>query len=82
LPKRRIIVTLAEVRSQWKKVMVTGTMVLLLAVLTGCSGFSATRSISPASLLLPGLLQADPLPSLPSDGTLPAVPANTDLAGS
>jgi hypothetical protein len=70
------------VRSQWKKLWAVAAMALLLTVLTGCGGFSATRSISPASILLPGLLQADPLPPAPTDGTLPTVPADTDLAGS
>jgi len=40
-------------------------------LVTGCGGFSATRSISPATFLLPGLMQADPQPEAP-DRDLPA----------
>jgi len=31
----------------------------------GCGGFSASRSVSPASILLPGLLKAEPPPAPP-----------------
>ena len=34
-----------------------GGLVLLSA---GCSGINASKSVSPATFLLPGLLQADP----------------------
>jgi hypothetical protein len=42
--------------------------VALLA--TGCSGINASKSFSPASFFLPGLLQADPPP--PPDQAAPA----------
>jgi hypothetical protein len=29
---------------------------------SGCSGFNASGSISPATFLLPGLMKADPVP--------------------
>jgi hypothetical protein len=34
----------------------------LLLLAAGCGGFTASKSISPASFLLPGLLKADPPP--------------------
>jgi hypothetical protein len=37
---------------------------------TGCSGINASKSFSPASFFLPGLLQADPPPS--DDESTPA----------
>jgi hypothetical protein len=36
-----------------------------VVLLAGCSGINATHSISPASFLLPGLLQNDPRPAQP-----------------
>jgi hypothetical protein len=51
--------------------------VLLFAA--GCGGLSATKSISPASFLLPGLIKATPQPSHP-EGTLPAVETGTEIA--
>jgi hypothetical protein len=43
----------------------------LLAFVAGCSGINVSKSVSPATFLLPGLLQADPPPSQP-DVDLPA----------
>jgi len=31
----------------------------------GCSGINMSKSVSPATFLLPGLLKADPPPALP-----------------
>ena len=31
----------------------------------GCSGINSTQSVSPATFLLPGLMQADPPPAYP-----------------
>jgi hypothetical protein len=39
---------------------------------TGCGGISATKSFSPASFFLPGLMRADPAPVLPPA----AIPTN------
>jgi len=36
------------------------TIPAILLVATGCGGFSGSHSVSPASFLLPGLMQADP----------------------
>jgi hypothetical protein len=44
----------------------------LLLLCIGCSGINASKSVSPATFLLPGLLQADPPPEHPE----PAVPAD------
>ena len=38
---------------------------LALVICAGCSGINTSQSISPASFLLPGLLQADPPPAHP-----------------
>ena len=37
----------------------------LLLLGGGCSGINTTQSVSPATFLLPGLLQADPPPAHP-----------------
>jgi hypothetical protein len=57
------------VRLNWKvaRLALCGGLLLLGA---GCSGINASKSISPATFLLPGLLQADPSPAHP-DLTLP-----------
>jgi hypothetical protein len=51
----------------------------LLLIVAGCGGFSATKSVSPASFLLPGILKADPQPLHP-EHTLPAVEPGTEVA--
>jgi hypothetical protein len=55
-----------------------GGVVLLGA---GCSGINASKSISPADFLLPGLLQADPPPAHP-DQILPIAEPATNAAQS
>jgi len=45
----------------------------------GCSGINTTQSVSPATFLLPGLLQADPPPAHP-DRVLPADEPLTEVA--
>jgi hypothetical protein len=54
-------------------------MLPVLLFLTGCGGLSASKSISPASFFLPGLLQAAPQPVNP-DSSLPAVEQGTVVA--
>jgi hypothetical protein len=51
----------------------------LLFFMAGCGGFTASKSVSPASFLLPGFLQAAPQPTHP-DSTLPAVEPGTEVA--
>lgn len=35
-----------------------------VVVLTGCSGVNSSRSVSPASFLIPGLIMNDPRPAV------------------
>ena len=51
----------------------------VLLLVTGCGGFSASKSISPASFLLPGLLKADPPPAQP-ERALPQDEPGTEVA--
>jgi hypothetical protein len=53
-----------------------GTVVLLLAAFgAGCSGINTSHSISPATFLLPGLIQAEPRKSVPiADAPVPGAP--------
>jgi hypothetical protein len=53
----------------------------LLFLGAGCSGINASHSVSPATFLLPGLMQADPPPAQP-DGILPAQQPLTEAAPS
>jgi len=59
-----------SVKINWKvkSVVMAATLALLCC---GCGGFSASRSISPASFFIPGgfLMQADP--QQPSSNTVP-----------
>ena len=55
-----------------------GSLLLLGA---GCSGINTTQSVSPATFLLPGLLQADPPPAHP-DLILPAEEPLTEASQS
>ena len=57
-------------RLNWKALRLAAIPALCLLA-AGCGGFSATKSISPATFLLPGLMQADPPPAHP-ESTLPA----------
>jgi hypothetical protein len=52
------------------------TMGLLLA---GCGGINASKSVSPASFFLPGLMKVEPKESRP-DTTVPAPPPVTQVA--
>jgi hypothetical protein len=52
---------------------------VLLLLLTGCGGLTASKSISPASFFLPGLIQAAPPPAHP-ESTLPAIEPGTEVA--
>jgi len=52
------------VRLNWKVLRLAAIPALSLFA-TGCGGFSASKSISPATFLLPGLMQADPSPANP-----------------
>jgi hypothetical protein len=51
----------------------------MLVLVAGCGGIRASKSISPATFLLPGLLQVDP-PSPPAVHDLPADEPAKELA--
>lgn len=46
-------------------------MLPVIILLAGCGGLNASRSVSPASFFLPGLLKAEPQKIQP-DGSVPA----------
>lgn len=56
----------AKVKTHWKILTRAAGPVLLAWFLTGCGGVQARHSVSPASLLLPGLLKADPPTAAPT----------------
>jgi hypothetical protein len=66
------------VRLNWKTLRLSLLPALLLFV-AGCGGISATKSVSPASFLIPGFLQATPPPAHP-ESTLPAVEPGNEVA--
>jgi hypothetical protein len=53
----------------------------IAAVGAGCSGINVTKSVSPATFLLPGLLKADP-PKADPDRDLPVEESVTQVAQS
>ncbi|HEY5910973.1 MAG TPA: hypothetical protein VJA21_10265 [Verrucomicrobiae bacterium] len=65
-------------RSIWK---VLGFACIPAAALlcAGCSGINASKSISPATFLLPGLMKADPPPASP-ERALPVIGPGTEVA--
>jgi hypothetical protein len=59
----------------WKSRLLTILQVMILiAATTGCGGFAASRSVSPASFFMPGLLRVEP-PAPPKE--FPAPPPAT-----
>ena len=64
------------VRFDWKIAAVLPAFLWLGA---GCGGINVSKSISPASFLLPGLLQADP-PAANPDRALPAAEPVNEVA--
>jgi hypothetical protein len=59
----------------WKFLcLALGTVSLLFGA--GCSGINASKSISPATFLLPGLMRAEPPPASPDRATPLAEPEN------
>ncbi len=44
--------------SKWKPFLLGVAGVLVATVLSGCGGVNSSHSVSPASMLLPGLIQA------------------------
>jgi hypothetical protein len=66
------------VRLNWK-VLRLGLVSAMLLMVAGCGGIRASKSISPATFLLPGLLEADPPPVDPNH-YLPAEEPTRELA--
>lgn len=46
-------------------------LVFVAALFSGCGGFNGSHTVSPATILLPGLLKADPVPP-----SAPGTPTN------
>lgn len=59
-----------------KRLIPVAAVLLAAAALTGCSGINTTQSVSPASFILPGLIQNDVKPA----GTLPDDPSTKQVA--
>jgi hypothetical protein len=61
------------------KILRLSVLPALLLFVAGCGGISATKSISPASFLIPGFIKATPRPAYP-ESTLPTVEPGTEVA--
>ena len=61
----------------WKWFQAAG-LIAILALGAGCGGLHASKSVSPASFLIPGLLKNDA--PVPQDSILPATPPAELLA--
>jgi hypothetical protein len=70
-----------EVRFNWKSLRLA-IFAAILALAAGCSGFSGSYGVSPATFLLPGLMQADPPPKTPEAETPPTVARGEFIATS
>jgi hypothetical protein len=59
-------------RIHWKIVgKIMPVLALLSLLCSGCGGFSGSKSFSPASFFMPGLLKADPQPPQESPAPQP-----------
>jgi len=58
--------------SNTKRLIPVAASLLAAAALTGCSGINASHSVSPATFLLPGLIQNDVKPANGQPGCAPA----------
>lgn len=56
------------------RALVASSLLAAATLVSGCGGFSGSHSVSPASILLPGLLKADP----PAPGRSPGHPAGPE----
>jgi hypothetical protein len=61
------------------RAVIAGALLLAAGFLTGCSGINAGHSISPATFLLPGLMQVTP-PAPPVDDTTPTLAPTSQIA--
>lgn len=60
---RAVVIYTRQVRLKWKFLWLT-LLAALPLVVEGCGGINASKSVSPASFFLPGLLQATPPPAI------------------
>jgi hypothetical protein len=62
-----------------QKLALIAPTVMVLVLCAGCSGINTTQSVSPATILTHGLLQADPPQPMP-DPTLPLPEESPEIA--
>jgi hypothetical protein len=61
------------------RAVIAGALLLAAGLGSGCSGINASHSVSPATFLLPGLIQAAP-PEPAADETVPATAPAKQIA--
>jgi len=54
-----------------KRAVIAGALLLAAGLVTGCSGINTSHSVSPATFLLPGLIQVTP-PAETNEESAPA----------
>ena len=74
--KKRLVFIVRNVKRNWKWLGRAG-LVAVIALGAGCSGINASKSISPATFLLPGLLKND---APAAQDSIPAAPPGELLA--
>ena len=70
--KRIIFYSSVKLNLKSARMILAPVAVLLLCA--GCGGVNASRSVSPASFFIPGLLKAEPKPPTPDDSVPPPAP--------
>jgi hypothetical protein len=73
----RIALIVRPLKRNWKLFQVA-SLLIILVLGAGCGGIRASKSVSPASFLIPGLLKND-VPAA-QDSTIPASPPGELLA--
>jgi hypothetical protein len=61
-----------------KRAVIAGALLLAVGLVAGCSGINASHSVSPATFLLPVLIQAAPPAGIAHLAAVPA-PAGSPL---
>jgi hypothetical protein len=74
--KTRLVLIVRTVKWNWKWLRVAA-LLAVVALGAGCSGIHASKSVSPATFLLPGLLKND-VPA--AQDSIPAAPPGELLA--
>ena len=64
-------------RFNWKSIRLATLVVSLAFLGAGCSGINASRTVSPATFLLPGLMQNTPAQPVPVDLSAIAIASHT-----